>query len=338
MLCPQVAAPLSEMPQNDELQTVLWANDWLFEGASGYGDNFGGTALLEAPVRSATTFKIPIEDVPLGARIPTKNPRPWEYHDSLPEPDEATWSKISITAERKDGQIVDAELIRPTAWVEAQDIQAGQLLPLHIEELQMEGLAHVTALEACPPIAAGEGSVVTARFITRQVDEVATIEVIGPDGQIESLTGTKIHPIWSVDRQDWVPLSELREGETLQVAAGLATVISVSLASSARPVYNIEVHGEHVYEVGEVGVLVHNVYPDAVTMRRIMEHPRADALLRGIKEINRTFVDELDELKHLDEMLGEDVVGAGIRAKQRYWDEIKELLDLPDDMLPPVDF
>ncbi|MFM8570541.1 MAG: hypothetical protein ACKOAU_02985, partial [Pirellula sp.] len=30
-------------------------------------------------------------------------------------------------------------------------------------------------------------------------------------------------------------------------------------------VYNIEVHGEHVYQVGELGVLVHNAYPNLNT-------------------------------------------------------------------------
>jgi hypothetical protein len=36
--------------------------------------------------------------------------------------------------------------------------------------------------------------------------------------------------------------------------------LSVSLPRVSQPVYNIEVHGEHVYQVGELGVLVHNAY------------------------------------------------------------------------------
>jgi hypothetical protein len=32
-------------------------------------------------------------------------------------------------------------------------------------------------------------------------------------GTVETITGTTIHPVWSVDRQEWVPLSELAEGE-----------------------------------------------------------------------------------------------------------------------------
>jgi len=279
------------MPQDEQLQSALWANDSFLDDIT---DSRGGIALLEAPTKTATTFKIPIEDVPLGARVPTKNPRPWEYDDSLPEPDEVSWSKVAITVERKDGQIVDAELLRPTSWIETNGLYEGTRLPMQIDELQIDGIAHVTSVESCPPISSGEGSVVTARFITRQVDEVATIEVIGPDGQIESLTGTKIHPIWSVDRQDWVPLAELREGETLQASAGIATVISVTLASCTQPVYNIEVHGEHVYQVGEFQLLVHNTYGDVSGLARKSLGELSGELNKARNKIGE-LKDQLDE-------------------------------------------
>ena len=66
----------------------------------------------------ATSLLISIEQVPLGARVPTKNPKPWEYDDSLPDPVQADWAKISITMHRNDGGIVDAELIRPGRLLE----------------------------------------------------------------------------------------------------------------------------------------------------------------------------------------------------------------------------
>jgi hypothetical protein len=40
----------------------------------------------------------------------------------------------------------------------------------------------VTSIDNCPPIADGEGSVVTARFVTREVHVVASMDVIGADG------------------------------------------------------------------------------------------------------------------------------------------------------------
>jgi hypothetical protein len=132
------------------------------------------------------------------------------------------------------------------------------MLPLNLPELEVSGLALVTSIDDCPPIADGEGSVVTARFVTREVHVVASVDVLGADGTVETITGTTIHPVWSVDRKEWVPLAELTDGETLQGLDGLAIVLSVTLSRVSQPVYNIEVHGEHVYQVGELGVVVHN--------------------------------------------------------------------------------
>ena len=133
------------------------------------------------------------------------------------------------------------------------------MLPFNLPELEVSGLALVTAIDDCPLIADGEGSVVTARFVTREVHVVASVDVLGADGTVETITGTTIHPVWSVDRQEWVPLAELADGETLQGLDGLAVVLSVTLSRVSQPVYNIEVHGEHVYQVGELGLVVHNV-------------------------------------------------------------------------------
>ncbi|MFN7843074.1 MAG: polymorphic toxin-type HINT domain-containing protein [Pirellula sp.] len=173
-------------------------------------------------------------------------------------------------------------------WIAHHKIIAGKLLPMNIEELQVEGFALVTSIDDCPEIAGGEGSIVTATFNTREVNTIARAEIIGPDGTIETIKGTPIHPIWSVDRNDWVPLGELTEGETLQAADGIATVLSLALVTSSLPVYNIEVHGEHVYQVGELGLLVHNTCPTTPVsgLGNIGSHlpiASGDALNHGIK-------------------------------------------------------
>ncbi|MEQ1905304.1 MAG: polymorphic toxin-type HINT domain-containing protein [Pirellulaceae bacterium] len=202
---------------------------------------------------------VPIEEVPLGARISTKNPRPWEYDDSLPEPVQKTWVKISLTVSRHDGGIVDVELIRPRLWLQAFDISVGKPLPLNIHELQIEGFALVTAIEPCPAISSGEGSVVTGRFVTRQVHCTIRLVVANSTGHTETIEGTAIHPFWSLDRLDWVPMGDLIEGERLSSATGSAVVRSSTIANHSVPVYNVEVNGEHVYDVGEIQLLVHNM-------------------------------------------------------------------------------
>jgi hypothetical protein len=217
-----------------------------------------------ASVATRTELQVPIESVPIGSRVPTKNPNRFEV-DPEPEPEQATWAKLSITAEGSDGGIVDAEIIRPRSWILRNGICAGRMLPFNLPELEVSGLALVTAIDDCPPIADGEGSVVTARFVTREVHVVASVDVLGADGTVETITGTTIHPVWSVDRQEWVPLAELVDGERLQGLDGLAVVLSVTLSRVSQPVYNIEVHGEHVYQVGELGLVVHNACVPKVT-------------------------------------------------------------------------
>jgi hypothetical protein len=68
-----------------------------------------------------------------------------------------------------------------------------------------------------------------------------------------------------------VPLGELLPGEQLRcLNPSLQTspfqlqtsaVLSVTILTTSIPVYNIEVHGEHVYQVGQLEILVHNTEP-----------------------------------------------------------------------------
>jgi hypothetical protein len=96
----------------------------------------------------------------------------------------------------------------------------------------------LTAVDDCPEIASGKGSVGSARFITREVNSIVRAEIVGPDGKIEVIEGTPIHPIWSVDRNDWVELGKLQPGDQLLGKAGPAIVLSVTILWSSTAVYN----------------------------------------------------------------------------------------------------
>jgi Papain fold toxin 2 len=53
-------------------------------------------------------------------------------------------------------------------------------------------------------------------------------------------------------------MGELHEGEQTQSRDGLLKITRRVALPDMQPVYNLEVHGEHVYEVTRAGVLVHN--------------------------------------------------------------------------------
>ena len=163
--------------------------------------------------------------------------------------------------QRSDGGVVDMELLRPRWWLGENNLVAGSSVDIHIEELQVSGLAQIQSVEESPTIVEGDGSVVTALFKTRVASELVTITL--EDGT--SLTGTPVHPVWSLDRSDWVALGDLQEGESLSAESGPIVIASVELLSSAVPVYNFETHGEHVYQVTHLGLLVHNACPTVAT-------------------------------------------------------------------------
>ena len=145
-------------------------------------------------------------------------------------------------------------MIRPAEYWQAQGAIPGEYVFIQFPELEASGLAKVQSLEPCPPIAQGAGNVVTARIVTRQVSELVELEIEGG----EVLTGTPLHPIWSIERQDWVELGDLEVGEHLWTDDGPVEIASTRCLTTGESVYNLEVHGHHIYQVTELGVLVHN--------------------------------------------------------------------------------
>ncbi len=201
-----------------------------------------------------TITKRSIESVAIGSRVSGDNPRPWDFDGEFGVPDQATWQLAKFSLQKEAGNWVDVEMIRPAGYWQAQGAIPGNYVFMQFPELEASGLAKVKSLNVCPAIAQGEGNVVTARIVTRQVAELVEIEVEGG----YTLTGTPLHPIWSIERQDWVELGELEVGEHLWSDAGPVEIVRTCILTTGQSVYNLEVHGHHIYQVGKLGLLVHN--------------------------------------------------------------------------------
>ncbi len=91
-----------------------------------------------------------------------------------------------------------------------------------------------------------------------EVTQLCELTIANSGGETETVRGTPIHPFWSVDRQDWVAMEDLVPGERLRGGDGPCTVVANRPAVHPTSVYNLEIHGHHVYQVGEFGLLVHN--------------------------------------------------------------------------------
>ena len=74
---------------------------------------------------------------------------------------------------------------------------------------------------------------------------------------------TAQHPVYSLDRGDFVAAGELSAGERLATLAGPTAVLGIKPQHKPQTVYNLEVQGQHVFRVTSNGLLVHNSYGNA---------------------------------------------------------------------------
>ncbi len=162
----------------------------------------------------------------------------------LREDAEGHWSKVGLR--------------RSVGWLEAlggRDVGVGDWVELNLPEMGATGDYQVMSIEPAPAVRAGEGSgrPVTGLFQFSHGD----LYNLSISGQGAPIGVTENHPIWSVDRADWVPARDLQIGDRVLTRDGPANVTGFEYAGE-EPVFNLEVDGDHCYRVGELGLLVHN--------------------------------------------------------------------------------
>jgi len=195
-----------------------------------------------------------IEEVCLGCRVPDQNPRPEDYDFQFGEVDQVTWRQVGVTLRRADGAIVEMQLLRPVQWIRDLKLEVGREFTFFMSDIEVDGRAIVTAIGPCCKIADGPGSVVIGCFVTRDAADLVEVEL--ENGT--TIVGTSAHHIWHADEQRWFDLGVLREGDRLDTLSGPVRVQSIAPANELSDVYNIEVHGHHVYRITNDGILVHN--------------------------------------------------------------------------------
>jgi hypothetical protein len=196
---------------------------------------------------------IPIEAVMLGQRVPTRNPMCNEDYSTAKDNNYFGWKRITLEVCHANGSIVDVQLLRSEDWIERNGLRAGERFDLLVTEIELDASAFVVSIEDGPEVLPGEGAVVTGRFVTRQGSDLVRVTL--EDGT--KLVGTSSHPVWSPVEMQWRGLGEFKSGQYVQTRFGFVAV-SVESLPDRVPVYNIEVDGEHVYEVTDLGILVHN--------------------------------------------------------------------------------
>ncbi|MEZ5327239.1 MAG: polymorphic toxin-type HINT domain-containing protein [Verrucomicrobiales bacterium] len=146
-------------------------------------------------------------------------------------------------------------MLRPESWLRQQGWTPGSNVWFEIAELNLAGEAAVLAVEPCPPVASGEGRVVTMT-VTHLNSYVRELRV---EGVPEPILTTRLHPFYSPSRGGWVQVRDLKAGDSLLSRDGTEReLLEIRAVAGDRQVYNIEVESDHRYFVSEQQVLVHN--------------------------------------------------------------------------------
>ena len=197
-----------------------------------------------------------IEEIRVGDKLPGKNPDRSEVDDFFEDiPNHDNWQLLTLTMTKEDRTKVSIKLLRPKWWIETREAFKGSRIYVDMAELGVEGEASVISVEPCPVISKGVGNIVTGTFR----HECAKVIDMTFEGLDHTLGCTASHPFWSVDRQAFIQASELKIGEHVSVHSGnTIRLISKKTREGELCVNNLEVYGEHVYEVTSLGILVHN--------------------------------------------------------------------------------
>ncbi len=207
------------------------------------------------PARGARLRTTPIQDLRVGMRVLGRNPVRADADRDVPQPEPATWRLVRLRMEHEPGKSVDAELLRPLEWLEEVGAKVGATIGLELPEMFVEGEAEVLAVQPCPPLEIGSDPLITGTF-RHVADRVIELHAAG---LAKPLVCTPQHPFWSVRRADFAPADHLEVGESvLTISGNSARITAIGQRAGPETVYGLEIYGEHVYHVGDAGLLVHN--------------------------------------------------------------------------------
>lgn len=217
-----------------------------------------------------------ISEIQVGDRVLTP-----ETSDGTTAPTAVTddWIEVhvEVRASADPSHVYQLVLLRPQAWLDGQD---QENLAIDIEELDVSGVGRIVSVAPAPVVAEGPGSVVLVTMRHRNADLFQLVLT----GASRALVATGSHPLFSVDRGDWVLVEDVREGERLQTKTGETIVESKEALPGERWVYNLNVEGEHEYLVGDSEVRAHNFcYERLKGLRRYVR-----GLAHEIEQLART--------------------------------------------------
>ncbi|HRX81586.1 MAG TPA: polymorphic toxin-type HINT domain-containing protein, partial [Pirellulaceae bacterium] len=145
-------------------------------------------------------------------------------------------------------------LLRPEWWVNERLQTDSNTMAISIPEVGISADAEIVSITACPRIPSGEGRVVTGTF-AHLAQETIRLTI---NGVAEPIRCTPNHATWSVETRTFVEAQHLQPGQHVLCRDGIYEVASIEHLAEPIEVFNLEIFGQHVYQVTTGGMLVHN--------------------------------------------------------------------------------
>ena len=218
----------------------------------------GGTEIV------AVDTLINIEDIQLGDWIIVSKEHAEGSKDdffpmSISTSLEADIQKLKIVLEVKkdNGTTTIIELLRDKYWVDKRQLTPNKLTYLYIPEIGVSHNAKVLSINVLKVLA--QSNRLNHQLVTGKFTHISNIVWnLYFKNNNEPLGVTSNHPIWSKDRNLWVPAGELIIGERVQTKSGETALVRKEYLTGEHKVYNLEIKGAHNYYVSKNGILVHN--------------------------------------------------------------------------------
>lgn len=258
----------------------------------------GGRELITTPIEELVPLDRVIAENPelAGQHVPQRTIDPRidrlvSFTQTHPDGSITEWTRVERLPELLIGLLLADETAFDDLADDASDAAfaqslIGRTVDVELSDLGASGPATILNVAPCPEPEADDGT--GRRLVTAVFRHTSSniVDVTLDDGT-PSIGSTGNHPYWSEDRQAYIRAEELRPRERLRkVNDTFCRVASVTKRHLTEPVtvYNVEVDGQHVYFVGDSGVLVHNLCTqtwDTSSNSKILRKNLGDMVKKG---------------------------------------------------------
>lgn len=170
----------------------------------------------------------------------------------------ALWRFLDMEMPKPDGSFAKLSVARPLWWIEHTQTMVGRTIDLGLHEIGISGEAKVLAIKPCT---ADSRTLQNDRYVvtgTIKHQNAIVWDLVFEGDSSKSLGVTANHPIFSFDRDVWVPAGDLKISEKVSTINGIVVVTGKSQRPQRQEVFNLEVHKCHAYLVSLNGILAHN--------------------------------------------------------------------------------